>query len=246
VRPQSDLPQFHAYYDDVALPHIRAHQRENVLDEWRRIYLPYTMGAIVPHRLLMILMPLSLVALNDRRRIAMGLGLPLYIGLYVFYTFFSTHYAMVALPAVLLMILLGVKSIELAWPHRRPMTSALYLLIAILCVSNWPGINRLTFENVFDPARSIDRALTQVERPAVVLFRAGPGHVVHHDPVYNTDVAWPDDAPVVRAHDLGEQRNQSLLRHYADNQPDRTVYRFDLETGNVKRLGRVTDLARGR
>ena len=61
--------------------------------------------------------------------------------------------------------------------------------------------------------------------------------------VYNTDVAWPDDAPVIRAHDLGADRNAALYRYYAQRQPDRMVYRFDRATNALVRLGNVVDLA---
>ena len=64
------------------------------------------------------------------------------------------------------------------------------------------------------------------------------------EPVYNTSVAWPDDAPIVRAHDLGS-RNIELIRYYAEHQPQRTFYLFD--RGNLAdpmhRLGTAQELA---
>ena len=76
----------------------------------------------------------------------------------------------------------------------------------------------------------------------MVLFKYSPGDNVIEEPVYNTDVAWPDDAPVIRAHDLGE-RNVEIFRYYADKQLDRMFYRFDRATGKLTPLGRARALA---
>src|SRR5215469_18844576 len=65
-----------------------------------------------------------------------------------------------------------------------------------------------------------------VQQPAVVLFRASPRSDFFEEPVYNTDVAWPDDAPIIRAHDLGA-RDVELVRYYAARQPARTFYVFN-------------------
>jgi hypothetical protein len=54
---------------------------------------------------------------------------------------------------------------------------------------------------------------------------------------------WPDDARIIRAHDLGPERNRELFRYYAQRQPQRTVYRFDRMTATLTRLGNVVDLA---
>ena len=81
-----------------------------------------------------------------------------------------------------------------------------------------------------------------VERPAVILFRYTPGANIIEEPVYNTSVAWPDDAPVVRAHDLGP-RNSEIYRYYAERQPERMFYLFERATGTLTPLGRARDLA---
>ena len=64
------------------------------------------------------------------------------------------------------------------------------------------------------------------------------------EPVFNDTVAWPDDAPIIRARDLGD-RDIELYRYYANRGPDRTVYRFDLHAQTLTRLGRVRELAGG-
>jgi hypothetical protein len=68
----------------------------------------------------------------------------------------------------------------------------------------------------------------------------------HVEPVYNADVAWPDDAPVIRAHDLGV-RNRALFAYYGRVAPDRRVYRYDrIERGGepvLTYLGTAGELA---
>jgi hypothetical protein len=78
-------------------------------------------------------------------------------------------------------------------------------------------------------------------RPAVVLFRYFPGNGLLEDPVYNTDVAWPDDAPVIRAQDLGA-RNVEIVRYYARRQPDRYFYLYDLQTMTLHPQGRASEV----
>src|SRR4029079_921041 len=68
-----------------------------------------------------------------------------------------------------------------------------------------------------------------VQRPAVVLFGTPPD--LWTEMVYNTDVASPDDAPIIRAHDLG-LRDAELIDYYGQRQPDRTIYQFDWPRGN--------------
>jgi hypothetical protein len=86
------------------------------------------------------------------------------------------------------------------------------------------------------------RVLAQIRAPAVVLFRFSPGCNVHEEPVYNTDVIWPDDAPIIRAQDLG-RRDGELLGYYALRQPNRSFYILDRRTGMVVPLGNAVEAA---
>src|SRR5205823_4623615 len=65
---------------------------------------------------------------------------------------------------------------------------------------------------------------------------------VEEEPVYNTDVAWPDDAPVVRAQDLGV-RDLELAEYYEARQPQREFYLFDRGNGELIDLGSAGELA---
>jgi hypothetical protein len=82
----------------------------------------------------------------------------------------------------------------------------------------------------------------QVAAPAVVLFRYAHGSPIIEEPVYNSDVVWPDDAPIIRAHDLGP-RNREIFAYYAQRQPRRVFWLFDRGTGELKKLGPAWALA---
>ena len=69
---------------------------------------------------------------------------------------------------------------------------------------------------------------------------------ISQEPVFNTATAWPDDAPVIHAHDLGPERNREIIDYYAHRQPDRMFYRWDLYTGQLTQMGTARELAGGR
>jgi len=75
------------------------------------------------------------------------------------------------------------------------------------------------------------------------LFKFDPSWNVTYEPVYNWQVVWPDDARVVRAHDLGAQRDLELYRYYAQREPARRVYRYDLKDRSLVFLGTAGELA---
>ncbi|HXE55637.1 MAG TPA: hypothetical protein VN541_21615, partial [Tepidisphaeraceae bacterium] len=89
----------------------------------------------------------------------------------------------------------------------------------------------------------VEYAMKRIPDRSVVLFRFTKDCDVHQEPVYNTDVCWPDDARVIRAQDLGA-RDGELLRYYALRQPDRTYFLFDRATGSVVPLGNAVQAAK--
>jgi hypothetical protein len=93
------------------------------------------------------------------------------------------------------------------------------------------------------------RLPTMVQQPALGLYQFHPRGDPHDEPVYNVDVAWPDDATLIRAHDRSPEQNQRLFSYYAQRQPDRQVYLVDrarVRDPDYKpqSLGRIADLAR--
>jgi hypothetical protein len=247
VRPWCTLSQKHAYYDTIATPLIRAHHPRAIVTDWRNHKLRHTVLADVPQWLLIALMPVGLLGLTDARRWTVWLTFPLFVALYFPYTFFLPHYPLIAAPAVLLSVALAPEVLCTTWPRaRRWLATLATASIAALTVSELPELNRFQRDEWFDAPQlaKIDRALENLERkPAIVLFRFGDKVNSEVEPVYNTDVVWPDLAPIIRAHDLGDEKNAALFRHFAPRSPDRAVYRYDRADDTIRYLGTVRELA---
>jgi len=151
---------------------------------------------------------------------------------------------------VLLLVLLGANAVADALPSTRGQIGAALVagIVAAAVTSLWE-INHVLVAN---PAHQItDEPMPSAllrkahdvltgER-AVVLFRYAPNHNWKAEPVYNSDVTWPDDAEVVRAHDLGP-RDAEIVKYYAQRQPDRTFFVWDLGKDELRRIGTAADL----
>ena len=94
-----------------------------------------------------------------------------------------------------------------------------------------------------DDLRRIDAAVESLQPPALVFITPPPGDKPKEfNATFNLGVAYPDDAKIVRAHDLGV-RNLELIRHYAERQPSRRVYHLDVRAMQATPLGTAADLA---
>jgi hypothetical protein len=191
---------------------------------------------------------------TSNRRWVLAAPIPLFFGLYLFNPFFLPHYPIPLVAPLAFLAALGIHVI-LTWargdpPNASPKptaafrwrnmaTAALLAAFVVLCVRSLHELN----PDISDEAYALPTVtLAQgplreaVHAPAVILFRYRPGLSPDDEPVYNSDVAWPDDAAVVRAHDLG-QRNAELFRYYADRQPARRFYLFDRGDNALYDLG---------
>jgi hypothetical protein len=252
ARPASDLPQKQKLYDQDR-PLIAQHRRDNILSQLLHPRLPWVLSqaSFAPFQVLILLLPLSLPGLGillKFQRPAIGvllLTLPLFLLLYSPYVFFFPHYVLVTAPALILGILLGAKALWSAWPrYTRFAMVATTLFIAGNATAALPNGSNWN-EDVFtaDLLANVNRQLaTLPHRPAVVLFTFDPNRNVNEEPVYNADFAWPDDAEVIRAHDLGPQ-NQAIFSYYAQRQPERFFYRFDEARRSLQPLGTARELA---
>jgi hypothetical protein len=190
--------------------------------------------------LLVVLIPLALLCLR-RREAASGVllsTLALFVVLYAFFAYLLLHYVVPFTPAMILAVLLGAHVLIEAFPRVRSwLITALTTIIVMLSLHAFPQFNRLVADDtlVFPILRFDHRLPSMVETPALVLYRYSAGDAADAEPVYNVDVAWPDDARIIRAQDRSPEMNQRLLRYYAQRQPERRVYRVD--------RGRVTDPA---
>jgi hypothetical protein len=170
-------------------------------------------------------------------------SLAAFLLLYAAYTFYVPVYALAATPVLIVCALAAVEVIGIT-PGAR---AALYAAMLCVTVMTLPQLSsaRDEWELPTGTLRQIDRQLAALDHtPAVVLFHFDPERDTPHvEPVYNTGVAWPDDAPVIRAHDLGP-RDGELIRYYAGRQPGRVYYLFDRKDGTFTRLGTATDAER--
>ncbi|HEX4793541.1 MAG TPA: glycosyltransferase family 39 protein [Humisphaera sp.] len=260
---QSTLPQKHDYYELFVRQFIEGHRLRNLAGAWGSRYLPMVVDTTMPCRLLLVFLFPGLLGLIDKRRIAFWSVLPLFIIFYVFSTFFLEHYGLLVAPAVIVGILLGGRAIVGAWPRwRLPLQSGFAAMVVMISLTSFWEINRLVVpreymvndETIVSPKLRLihDNLADNVTVPAVVLFTYHPGGKDYvEEPVYNTDVAWPDDARIIHAHDLGP-RNHEIFEYYARTQPDRTFYRFDYELlakekkDPLVRLGTAKELAHSR
>jgi hypothetical protein len=258
ARPKSVLPQKQAYYQNWVVPYIRRHQPGQLLSAWATHWLPMILDTTTPTRAMIPLAIVGLAGLTDRRRIALWTTLPLFVLLYVFYAIFLEHYAIAVIPAVALTGVLAIPTLGSAFPRFRDgVTAAATMLIIASCVTGLWEINRwiappgrqIADETFPSPLlRQVNEVLPQasdLKKPAVILFRYHPGDNFFEEPVYNTGVAWPDDAEIIRAHDLGAQRDREIIDYYARRKPVREFYLFDAKRPNaIEDLGPSDDPSR--
>jgi 4-amino-4-deoxy-L-arabinose transferase-like glycosyltransferase len=250
VRPQTTLRQRQDYYDQFTIPAAAAHRPDRIARTWLTERFPLLATVTLPNRLLALLAPLSVLALTTVPRAATWAVLVIYIAFYAMFAYLLPVYCVVVAPVAIVWVLLGKSVIE-RWAARSARwrdasVAFLTTAAALLSIATLPGIDREVIDDGFlAPTMwfSYVDAPKAVERPAIILFRYTPGDNTNEEPVYNVDVVNPDDAPIIRAHDLGPQRNRELFAYYAQRQPDRNVYHFDRRTRTLTPLGKIADLA---
>jgi hypothetical protein len=263
VRPQSSLPQKQQFFDEFVLPAYRdklaKSRSQAVIDRTARLFAGPPLQeqeknsliyGVLPNPLFITLLPVGLLGLT-RRRWIFWLPLPLFILIYANYTFFLPHYAVAIAPAAIINVLGAKKALSHAGfgaesddPDSSPVIPAFTLVVIALCLTALPQLNPARHDQAFDAPllRDVDAKLGRIDRPAIVLFKYDPDRSLHEEPVYNTAAAWPDDAPIIRAHDLGDA-NARLFAYYAAGSPARAVYRYDEKNGSLTFLGQTAELA---
>ena len=244
IRPSASLAQIQDSYHLEYAPLIQAHTPASVPRRWLRDKLPRLLAGTAPSTLLLLLAPAGLLSLG-RGRWLMPATLPLFIGFYALYALLPDHYRLTAAPAVIALVLLGSEAVRTTWPRTRRLGAFLVLTVAMSAFAALPEWSRRTRDQYWNPVllKAADAAIThEVQAPAIILFTYSEGRRLDEEPVYNTDTAWPDDAPVIRAHDLGV-KNTRLVEYYAQRQPARRVYRFDEKDRMLHSLGTAGALA---
>lgn len=207
-------------------------------------------NTLLPHNLLLVLIPASL-ALPARRRHPrtwpLALAIVMALVIYAKFPHVDKRYLLPALPAVAVMLPAGVRAVQRVLP--APMASALGA--AVLALIGWgladlpppPTDGRPFDQTIHDANAAFDRvAERSAERgeSAVIFFRYHPGRTdVHLDPVFNVDAANPLLAKVVRANDLGNA-NAELLEYLGKRRSSLAVYTYDQTLprgGRLRALG---------
>jgi hypothetical protein len=235
------LQQKQLLYERFVLPAAKAHVPAQIPGRMRD-ELEQSLRGNLPHPLLLAFVPVGVMQWFKWQRYAVWGVLPSFIVLYAFYTLFLDHYALLAAPAVIFMVMAGVRAVE---RNFRAVAPACTILAFAICIGVLPGITRRKPDAPMRMA-VMDFAMIElpkrVEAPAVVLFKFHPGSDQHEEPVYNVETAWPDDAPIIRAHDLGEEKNREIIRYYAQRQPQRRFYVMDRFEISLKYLGTAAEL----
>ena len=227
--------------------YYNAHKPELLARMWREHRFPLLFLRSFPTPPLIIFIPIGLIAVFRKSRWVLFLSLPITLLFYVFYVFFLEHYSPLFSATMIFAVLLGIHQFSRAWGRtQRWIERMLLAVVAALAIASIPPIGSATERRYnFAAIKDVNRALGRLPpEPAVVLIRYTPGvDNPHRELVYNPDVAWPDDAEVIRLNDLGDERNVEVYRYYAERQPYRVIYRYDRATGEVRRLGRADELA---
>jgi hypothetical protein len=253
-QPASVVPQKHVYYQLFIVPFIQKHTLTQS-GAWLKEHLPQIIDVTMPARVMLIFFPIGLLGLwRDMRRWVLFSTVVLFLLVYFCYPPFVEHYALPFAPAVALCVAMAPGVLRRG---AGKLGNLLYLVsiivILVVSLSMLPELNPKVNDETFrSPMMRVlhDRIDNSDLAPAVILFRYHPelpqdgDNSCKIEPVYNTDVALPDDAPIIRAHDLGS-RNIKIIRYYAQAQPQRTFYLFD--RGNLAdpmhRLGTARELA---
>jgi hypothetical protein len=250
ARQSSDLPQKQAYFQAVRsvatpltwnrmgrLPGVAARRAARAVDD------------SLPTELLLIFLPVAPLALTDRRRWVIAGVAPLFLLLYLANPLFLNHYCVVVAPIVAFWICLGASALDAFARGLRRGGAAVRrfvpLALAALAISSLPEVRGTRGGTgdfmVYPPplvAERVEAAMASIPGRAVVLFRY---HLADDEPIYNAGVAWPDDARVVRANELGPAADARLIDYYAARQPDRVFYFFDLHAPQpLRKLGPAT------
>ncbi len=243
-QPQTRNIEKLAFYDLFTLGNVRFFNetKNDPLKRWNH-HFGFMQGMLVPIIYFLPILLLGICGLRTRYRWMVFSSLLLFILGYHFYPIFLFHYAVCIIPAIALLYAQSLIVID----NR---SIAMLYLCTIAFATIGIQIQRSNVGGLRDEylaSLKVDDALKTVQTPAIVLFGWSKQldeqitHL-HYEPVYNTDVAWPDDAPIIKAHDLGE-RNIELYQYYLKTQPNREVWTYDRTTADLKHLGKIKDLA---
>jgi hypothetical protein len=240
--PPSPILQKKLLYSQWIRPSLRDHTVAQTLRIWPSERMPAILLSIMPAALLLVLAPAAIRASALKR--AWILIAPLIaLLLYAFHPVFGMHYMFILIPSAAVVALLGVMALG---ERSAVIGNTLLLTVAAIAIASLPELDRRINDQrlyrYYNLERIEQNLRTLPNDPAIVLFRFHPDNNPSEEPVYNSETCWPDDARVIRAHDLGS-RNRELFAYYAKQSPDRAVYLYDRGDDSLTFLGHVRDLA---
>jgi hypothetical protein len=253
ARPDTTLQQKLDYYDDFTAPAMREHELRKMPGIWLKERFPQMAYIMLPSVLLLTLVPLGVAqARHNVDWLVLAAPPALFVALYSTFAYLLPHYIVVHAAGVIFLALLGRRRLIATWPNGF-LTCASALLIIAFSLPAFAELNWEMRDDLFvRPIMQFNYVQLPklVKEPAIVLYRYRTGDNVHEEPVYNVDVVNPEDAPIIRAHDLGVQRDLELFKYYAQRQPQRTVYLVERHlvverrTSPIAELGNVAELVR--
>jgi hypothetical protein len=270
VQHVSDLPEKQLFYDTFTKGVIQSHRFDKIFRVILSGEFYFVSHLPIIDPFIWLIVPFSLLAMWKKSYWTIWAIVP--VSLIVLSGFaFSTvlpHYFILTFPAVIFLCLLPIRFLTDTFPIRAPMIRAVLTFgILLLCGASMPWFDALQMDRFFTPRelQGIDRKLaTEVTAPAIVMFHFNRDTLIDgrrvsddpsEEPVYNVDVAWPDDAPVIRAHDLNPNLaaigkpgdvDLPLYSYFARTAPNRVFYLYDRAggIGKLKRLGLARDLVK--
>jgi hypothetical protein len=246
--PKTKLLQKLIYDRDFNQPEVLADSPGHRLSRWLNWKLLFIARGTTPTPLLLVFWPVGFAAAGNRRWVlpVMFVG---FVVLYAPFPFMLGHYPVVASPGVIAGIVMGIYAIsELGLRWRDRIVCALVVLVTASAIFEMgaslppPGDDPQYYATV---AYAHNQLPAEVKIPAVVLVRFREYNNPHQEIVYNTDTIWPDDAPIIKAQDLGPERDGEIIRYYARTQPGRNFYLVDRGLAELKAvpLGTARELA---
>jgi hypothetical protein len=261
--PSSAIPQEQQFYETNIRYVIEQHQLKNLIPFGLKSERQFAQRAGIVDPLLWLILPLSLLAMWNRKFWLVWGMLPVYLLVLSFYAFTwdLPHYFVMVIPALILLQLLPIRFLTSTFPNRADMIHTMVgLSMIVLALAAMPQLDRLVYDQYFARPEldQIDRDLaTNVSAPAVVMFHYNKNTIVDgkkitndpsEEPVFNSDVAWPDNAPIIRARDLNTKvsavgkpgdRDQALYEYYLRLDPARVFYLYNRGAGEgrLRRLG---------
>src|SRR5439155_17624213 len=103
----SRLLQKHLYYAQFIRPETEKHRPDRIVETLVHERLPLIFRILVPHPLLIVLLPVGLLGLTTLPRVVVWSVLPLLAGAYTLFAFLLGHYLVMWAPPLILMLVLA-------------------------------------------------------------------------------------------------------------------------------------------